>query len=403
MSSLFLLASFFQANYFFWFFESRGNPKTDPTMIWMTGGPGCSSQLALLAENGPCSVNKDLTTNYNNYSWNANANIMWVDQPTGVGFSYGDKSDYLHDETGVGENMNHFVREFMTVHPEYNAQKFFVFGESYGGHYVPAVSHRIFQGNANKETPTINLAGFGIGNGLTNPEIQYKWYAQMAYNNTYNIKTISKAAYDKMNADTPGCIKEISECQTNTKECAAAQSSCNNALIGPYEQTGLNPYDIRKPCGSNPLCYDFSAVTSFLNSKAIQEALHVSSESATWESCNYQVNGQFSSDWMKGMEANIPPMLEEGIRGLIYAGDVDFICNWMGNKAWTLDLEWAHKADFNAAPDHNWEVNKAKAGTVRSSSGLTFLQINNAGHMVPLDQSEAALTMLNEFTSNTPF
>jgi cathepsin A (carboxypeptidase C) len=84
LSGYFKINGTHNANYFYWFFEARNNPETAPTMIWLTGGPGCSSQLALLAENGPCTVNKDLSTTLNKQSWNTNANIMWVDQPTGV-------------------------------------------------------------------------------------------------------------------------------------------------------------------------------------------------------------------------------------------------------------------------------------------------------------------------------
>jgi len=89
-------------NYFFWFFEARNSPETAPLTVWLTGGPGCSSQLALFTENGPCSVKEAGNGTVNNpYSWNENSNIMWVDQPTGVGFSYGDFRDYDHNEAGV--------------------------------------------------------------------------------------------------------------------------------------------------------------------------------------------------------------------------------------------------------------------------------------------------------------
>ncbi|CAM9980796.1 unnamed protein product, partial [Hapterophycus canaliculatus] len=75
--------------YFFWMAESQENPSEDPVVLWLTGGPGCSSTLALLAENGPCTVNEDgETTTPNPSSWNSRANVIWVDQPAGVGFSY---------------------------------------------------------------------------------------------------------------------------------------------------------------------------------------------------------------------------------------------------------------------------------------------------------------------------
>merc|ERR1719262_1429818 len=79
-----------KAKYFFWLFESKSDPSTDPLLMWLSGGPGCSSQLALLVENGPCGIDKQTgKTELNAYSWHNNANVMWVDQPSGVGFSSG--------------------------------------------------------------------------------------------------------------------------------------------------------------------------------------------------------------------------------------------------------------------------------------------------------------------------
>lgn len=74
--------------------ESRNDPKTDPLVIWLTGGPGCSSQLAFWTENGPYtykyskSGTERVLINYNENSWNNRANVLWLDQPVGTGFSF---------------------------------------------------------------------------------------------------------------------------------------------------------------------------------------------------------------------------------------------------------------------------------------------------------------------------
>jgi len=397
-------------HYFYWMFESRNDPKTDPLVLWLTGGPGCSGMLALLNENGPCSIKKDesgvLSEVNNPYSWTNKANVLWIDQPTGVGFSYGDKGDYDHDELGVRDDMYHFLAEFIAAHPEYAAAPFYVFGESYGGHYAPNVAYAVFEGNKNPSNtalPKINLKGLAVGNGLTDPEIQYKYYGEMAYNNTYGVKSISKTDYETMESQIPDCINMIKECQNETNTCGEAQASCNNDMIGPYEASGLNPYDVRIKCEVPGLCYDFSAPTAWLDQASTRKALGVTSKSAQWASCNMQVNSQFSNDWMKNQEYTVPPLLAAGIEVLIYAGDADFICNWMGNKAWTLALPWPGNTAFSAAADHDWEVAGKKAGTARSSGGLTFLQVNDAGHMVPMDQPENALAMIDTFISGGKF
>ncbi len=113
----------------------------------------------------------------------------------------------------------------------------------------------------------------------------------------------------------------------------------------------------------------------------------------------------------------LEPMLEGGVRVLIYAGDVDFICNWIGNKAWTKALPWSGHKEFSSATDENWVYTDAQnpstpakvgglARSAKAASGegsLTFLQVYEAGHMVPMDQPAAALALLNGFLTNKPF
>ena len=94
----------------------------------------------------------------------------------------------------------------------------------------------------------------------------------------------------------------------------------------------------------------------------------------------------------------IPDLLHDGLDVLLYAGDVDYICNWLGNKKWALDLEWDGKTDFVAAEDKPWMLSTGEnMGRIRSHENFKFLQVYNAGHMVPMDQPQAASEMLNSW------
>lgn len=83
---------------FFWFFESRTDPANAPLSVWMNGGPGTSSMEGLFQENGPCTVNLDSnSTTLNPWSWNNEVNMLYIDQPTDVGFSYNKLRNGTHD------------------------------------------------------------------------------------------------------------------------------------------------------------------------------------------------------------------------------------------------------------------------------------------------------------------
>ena len=381
--------------YFFWFFESRESPETAPTVSWLTGGPGCSSLLALFGENGPCSVAKDVrSTNLNAYSWTNRANMFWIDQPPGAGFSEGDADS---GEAEVASDMLGFLQAFFEALPQYN-RDFFIFGESYAGHYIPAVASKLNEYNKGNPKVRIDFKGVGIGNGLTAPSEQYKWYPEMAYNSTTAPQVITKEEYEKMKKSVPACIESIKMCNAfegKNPFCFAALVVCNMALMKPYQDHGMNPYDMRLKCEKPPLCYDFSEIDVFLNDPIAQKKIGVNKP---WESCNFAVNMQFVFDFMKNYDQLIPELLEDGIRVLVYVGDQDYICNWIGNKEWVLNLDWEGKEKFNQQPDEIYKTDKGEEiGLIRSYNGLSFLQVYNAGHMVPMDQPENSLFMFNDF------
>jgi len=137
-----------------------------------------------------------------------------------------------------------------------------------------------------------------------------------------------------------------------------------------------------------------------MNMGTTKRALHVNEHNPHWKTCEMSINMKFHADWMKNFAPYVADLLNDGIPALIYAGDLDFICNYMGNRAWTLNLDWDHHEAFKAAEEREWN---SGAGLARTSNGLTFLQVYDAGHMVPSDQPEHALDMITQFVNGDEF
>ncbi|KAH7432982.1 hypothetical protein KP509_07G049200 [Ceratopteris richardii] len=379
---------------FYMFFESRGDKAKDPVVLWMSGGPGCSSELALFYENGPFQITNSLDLTWNEHGWDKASSIIFVDQPVGTGFSYTtDMRDMRHDEKGVSEDMYHFLQAFFKAHPDFADNDFFVTGESYAGHYVPAVTSRIHKANKAREGSHINLKGFAIGNGLTNPAIQYKAYADYAV----DMGLITEASRDQIAKLYPTCERSIKHCgSTGTFSCAAAYILCNSIFTTIMAEVGaVNYYDIRSKCQGS-LCYDFSNMENYLNQQSVREALGVGDRK--FVSCSPVVYKYMIMDWMRNLEVGIPELLEDGIQLLVYAGEYDLICNWLGNSRWVSQIEWSGKNKYDAASMKPFLVDGEEAGIFQHHGPLTFLKVHNAGHMVPMDQPKASLEMIKRFT-----
>lgn len=380
------------ARLFYFFFESR-NSKDDPVVIWLTGGPGCSSELAVFYENGPFSISHDLSLVLNEYGWDKVSNLLYVDQPVGTGFSYStDRRDVRHDEMGVSNDLYDFLQAFFIEHPELANNDFYITGESYAGHYIPALAARVHRGNEAKEGIHINLKGFAIGNGLTDPGIQYAAYADYAL----DMGIISKSDYKKVNTLLPVCEAGIKLCGTDGKiSCIASYLVCNAIFNSIMRHAGdINYYDIRKKCVGS-LCYDFSDMDKFLNQKNVRQAFGVGD--LEFVSCSSTVYAALLVDWMRNLEVGIPALLEDGINMLIYAGEYDLICNWLGNSRWIHAMQWSGQKGFGASSEVPFLVEGSEAGMLKNYGPLSFLKVHNAGHMVPMDQPKAALEMLKRW------
>ncbi|KAK5992097.1 Carboxypeptidase Y-like protein [Cladobotryum mycophilum] len=383
---------------FYWFFESRNDPANDPVILWLNGGPGCSSLTGLFLELGPSKIDKNEKLVFNPHAWNTNASVIFLDQPVNTGFSYSNRG--VTTTTAASKDIYALLTLFFTQFPEYSKQPFHIAGESYAGHYIPVFASDILS----HQNRNINLKSILIGNGLTDPVNQYPQYRPMACGQGGYKAVLDKASCQDMDSALPNCLKQIKACYasngTSARTCASATSYCNNNLLGPFQETGTNVYDVRIPCTGGGLCYPaMDWISKWLNQASVKQALGVEVDS--FESCNNQINAGFvnSGDWMTPYVNRVPSILAQ-IPVLVYAGDADFICNWLGNQAWTNALDWPGHNDFNAATAQDLKIGGGKSyGTVKSAKGLSFMRIFGAGHMTPMDQPEAANDFVHRWVS----
>jgi carboxypeptidase C (cathepsin A) len=268
----------YSINTFFWFIEARENADTAPLTIWLNGGPGSSSMIGLFQESGPCEVIQTSEGPYGTqartWGWDRSSNVLYIDQPAQVGFSYDALVNKSHDilsdtyttpadvpkgqppytflngtfssgnplSTANTTNIAaaavwHFLQGFLSAFPRYNPGTrpnstttyptgVNLFAESYGGEYGPAFATFFKSQNAKRATGQlprnstleIKLVSLGIINGWVDQLVQLPYYPKFANNNTYSIKAVDDVTMLNLISDfnSPGGCKEaITACRTS--------------------------------------------------------------------------------------------------------------------------------------------------------------------------------------------
>ncbi|AQZ09641.1 YBR139W [Zygosaccharomyces parabailii] len=387
-------------HWFYWFFESRNDPEHDPLILWLNGGPGCSSFTGLLFELGPSSIGSDIKPINNPYSWNNNASVLFLEQPLGVGFSYGDEK--ITTTKAAGKDVYIFLELFFSKFPHLRSHDFHISGESYAGHYIPQIAHEIVVENPGR---SFDLTSVLIGNGITDSLVQDDYYEPMACGQGGYPAVLTEEQCGQMSKDADRCRTLNRVCYTTKSNiaCIAAATFCDSVTLGVYEKTGRNFYDIRGPCeDEGEMCYyGLRYVDDYMNLPEVQKAL--GSDVHNYTGCSNQVGLGFmlTGDGAKPFQQFVAELLDMNIPVLLYAGDKDFICNWLGNRAWSDKLDWRYGDQYQQLPLKAWksDVTGEEFGQVKNYGPLTFLRVYDAGHMVPYDQPEAALEMVNTWIS----
>ena len=339
----------------------------------MTGGPGCSSELALFAENGPYRVNDDLTLAVNEHGWDTVANLIYVDQPIGTGFSYStDPADDVHDERRVAEDMLQFLSEFSDAHPELKGRDFFVTGESYAGHYVPAVSYRVFREQQKGGGPSFSLRGLAIGNGLTMPEIQYGAYAD------YALGVDLVASEDGAEArDWPSTARANDPRVWRTADPDGPGRVGSGGLVCARPRWRFArriPSSLLEAAGDVNVYDAAQAVRgarAVLRLHARGEVLELAGHARRAGRGRARVGGVLANkvhadmmaDWMRNLELVIPPMLEGGLARPGVRGRRRFHLQ-LAREPSLRAMEWSGREDFVAARAKPFVVDGATGGDV---------------------------------------
>uniref|UniRef100_K4A7T5 Carboxypeptidase n=1 Tax=Setaria italica TaxID=4555 RepID=K4A7T5_SETIT len=357
-------------------------------------GPGCSSLGGAMLEIGPFFVNRDnKTLSRNKYAWNNVANMLFLESPAGVGFSYSNRtSDYNNTgDRSTTADAYTFLINWLERFPEYKGHSFFITGESYGGHYIPQLANTILSNNKIMNITMINLKGIAIGNAYLNDDtntratIDYYWTHAMISKETH--KAVQENC--SFNGTYTGLCRTAIEAANNEKglidQSNIYASFCWDASAPRQHHASVTNTD---PCASYYM-------RSYLNRQEVQRAFHANTTGLKqpWLDCSHIISPENWKDAQVSMLPSIQQLISSGIRTWLYSGDIDAVCP-VTSTLYSLDILGLQiNSPWRAWYSDDGEV----GGYVVEYKGLVFATVRGAGHMVPTYQPQRALTLFSSF------
>lgn len=386
---------------FYWLTEATSSPEKKPLLLWLNGGPGCSSVAYGASEEiGPFRVNKTGSSLYmNKYSWNTEANLLFLESPAGVGFSYTNTSSNLKDS---GDNRTAadalvFLTRWMSRFPQYQHRDFYISGESYAGHYVPQLAKAIHDYNKRHSNPIINLKGFIVGNAVTDNyydslgTVAYWWthslisdatYKSILNNCNFTSDNSSNQCDDAVNYATNYELGNIDAYSIYTPSCLSSTNSTirvKNTLL----RRRISGYD---PCTEN-------YAEKYYNRPDVQKALHanVTGIPYKWTACS----DVLIKNWKDSQNSMLPTykeLIATGLRIWVFSGDTDSVVPVTATRFALHHLNLTIKTRW-----YPWYSGNQVGGWTEVYDGLTFATVRGAGHEVPLFQPKRAYILFKSF------
>ncbi|WYZ34022.1 hypothetical protein EsH8_I_000298 [Colletotrichum jinshuiense] len=415
---------------YFWMFEARQNATSAPMTVRLDGGPGASSMNGLFLEIGPCTIDARGKVVDNPNSWSTMTNLLFVDQPATVGFSYTDlvngtvnprtaeivpqQCTLADPRCGTYSSMDisltpnstveaakvfyQVMQGVMGVFPQYTANGVHITGQSYGGHYAPIFADYITQQNQVKAPGTvpIPLKSISIEDGFMDTRVQFGAYFNYSVTgNPYDVvpfnNTLQQQLFTNMFGPS-GCQDRQTACNSNPtdKVCADADAFCIEKVEEFWDvNTGRSENDIRL---LSPEPYPSPSFIAYLNRADIQAAIGASNN---FSQASVQTSIAFSStgdDSRTGalVTKSMSNLLQQGVSVALFTGDADYDSNIIGAQVVAANVgaaNWANAGFVNLSANSDGQI----PGEVKQADGFSFTRLYFAGHLSAFNQPEAAL------------
>lgn len=447
----------------YWLVESEQAPESAPTVLWFNGGPGCSSLDGFIYEHGPFVVSNNGTTlTPREYRWNRIVNMLYIEAPKGVGFSYSETGDYKCDDDQTARENYEAVQAFYEKFPELKANKFFITGESYAGVYVPTLAEAIVQGQQDGSYTGAKLTGMAAGNGCSGTEVgicgngpqgtYYEWeyLVQTAFiDNDLKVKINEVCDWEAAEQNTEGALSAVCVSYLNKASaemtginlynvygdcvsdsgCDASFDTNNRANQGKvpmrasYEVAELTSLGaaiapvtrkLERILAHGPdACIDSREASAYLNRPEVQAAIHVAAPpSGCWSVCGTAPGWKYSST-RTNLPKNTYPLLVANIDVVVFNGDWDACVPYTDGQGWTSSMGYTVKKSW-----HPWTYTSTEGNTNQvagyataydvsvegtGSGSFQFVTVRGGRHEVPETAPAQALELLTRLINGTPF
>ncbi|KAJ1443079.1 Serine carboxypeptidase, serine active site [Sesbania bispinosa] len=391
---------------FFYFAEAEKDALSKPLVLWLNGGPGCSSLgVGAFSENGPFRPKGEALVR-NQFSWNREANMLYLETPIGVGFSYStDTSSYevMPCPLPARDNLV-FLQNWFVRFPEYRNRSLFIVGESYAGHYVPQLAELMLQ--FNKKEKLFNLKGIALGNPVLefatdfNSRAEFFWSHGLISDLTYKMFT-SVCNYSRYVREyysgsvSPICSSVMSQVSTETSRFVDKYDVTLDVCISSvFAQTKvLNPQQVTETID---VCVEDETV-NYLNRKDVQSALHARLvEVQRWSACSNVLDYELRDLEIPTITV-VGKLVKAGIPVLVYSGDQDSVIPLTGSR--TLVHQLAKELRLKTSvPYRVWFEGQQVGGWTQVYGDiLSFATIRGASHEAPFSQPERSLVLFKSF------
>ncbi|XP_028391058.1 retinoid-inducible serine carboxypeptidase-like [Dendronephthya gigantea] len=398
---------------FWWFYgaqtEDPATRMSKPLVLWIQGGPGASGTgFGNFEELGP----EDTNGKKREYTWLKVANVLFVDNPVGSGFSYvTDDNAYTTNVTGIAADLLTMFKSFLEDLPVFKKIPFYIFCESYGGKMTSAFGVTLLEAVQQGEIQ-VDFRGVALGDSWISPVDTVLTWGPYLYTfsllDKSDLSVVDGYAQKTANAFNSGQFAE-STALWGDVEGAIARLTDNVNIYNVLQHNTKAPFKgyalkklkdkrIFRAYWHNVGRLQEQSLSDFMNGP-IRKKLGIIPDNVTWGAQSMDVFAKQTVDFMKPTIKEVSQLVNSGLMVAVYEGQLDIICDTIGAEIWINKIAWSGLKNFTQvakiplyAPSQKQAKNTG--AFVKEYKNFHFYIILKAGHMVPADAPEMALSMV---------